>query len=36
MKSTEKGYVNDNNQRNNGRTNKPGTDYGQWFYEMES
>jgi len=35
MKSTEKGYVNDNNQRNNGRTNKPGTDYGQWFYEME-
>lgn len=35
MKTTEKGYLNKNNQRNNGRTNKPGTDFGQWYYEME-
>lgn len=35
MKSTEQGYVNKNNQKNNGRTNKPGTDYGQWYYAME-
>lgn len=35
MKTTEKGYLNKNEQRNNGKTNKPGTDFGQWFYEME-
>ena len=35
MKTTEQGYSNKNNQRNNGKTGKPGTDYGQWFYEME-
>ena len=35
IKSTTKGYVNKNNQRNNGKTNETGTDYGQWFYEME-
>lgn len=35
MKTTDKGYLNKNNQRNNGRTGRPGTDYGQWFYEME-
>lgn len=35
MKTTEQGYLNKNNQRNNGKTNKPGTDFGQWFYEME-
>ena len=35
MKTTENGYLNRNNQRNNGRTNKPGTDFGQWYYEME-
>lgn len=35
MKSTEKGYVNDNNQRNNGKTDKPGTGNFQWFYAME-
>lgn len=35
MKTTEKGFVNCNNQRNNGRTDKPGTDFGQWFYDME-
>lgn len=34
-KSTETGYVNKNNQRNNGKTNIAGTDYGQWFYDME-
>lgn len=33
--STETGYINKNNQRNNGKTNKPGTGYGQWFYDME-
>lgn len=35
MKTTEIGYVNRNNQRNNGKTEKPGTDFGQWFYDME-
>lgn len=35
MKSTEVGYVNKNNQKNNGRTNIPGTGNGQWFYDME-
>jgi len=35
MGTTEKGYINKNKQRNNGRTNIPGTDFGQWFYEME-
>ena len=35
MNTTEKGFVNNNNQRNNGRTDKPGTDFGQWFYDME-
>lgn len=35
MSTTEVGYINKNNQRNNGRTDKPGTDYGQWFYNME-
>ncbi len=33
--STETGYVNKNSQRNNGKTNKPGTGFGQWFYDME-
>lgn len=28
MSTTEVGYINKNNQRNNGRTDKPGTDYG--------
>lgn len=35
MNTTEKGFVNKNNQRNNGKTEKPGTDFGQWFYDME-
>lgn len=34
-KYTDAGTVNRNNQRNNGKTNMPGTDNGQWFYEME-
>lgn len=35
MKTTEAGYVNRNNQINQGRTNEPGTDNGQWFYTMQ-
>lgn len=35
MKSTEAGYVNKNSQKNLGKTNKPGTDNNQWFYQME-
>lgn len=35
MSTTEAGYINKNNQRNNGRTDIPGTDFGQWFYDME-
>jgi hypothetical protein len=35
MKSTENGFINKNNQRNNGRTDTPGTDNMQWFYDME-
>lgn len=35
MSTTEVGYINKNNQKNNGRTDIPGTDFGQWFYEME-
>lgn len=34
-KYTEAGTINRNNQRNNGKTNLPGTDNEQWFYEME-
>ncbi len=34
-KSTENGYINRNSQRNNGRTEERGTDFGQWFYEMK-
>ena len=35
MSSTDLGYVNRNQQRNNGKTNMPGTDNLQWFYDME-
>lgn len=35
MKSTEKGYINKNNQRNNGKTDQQGTGNLQWFYDME-
>lgn len=35
LKSTEKGYVNKNNQKNLGKTDKEGTDNNQYFYEME-
>lgn len=34
MKTTEKGYVNRNNQMNMGKTEEPGTDNMQWFYNM--
>ena len=34
-KSTDIGYVNKNNQRNNGITSHEGTDNNQYFYEME-
>lgn len=34
-KYTEAGAINRNNQRNNGKTNIPGTDNCQWFYDME-
>lgn len=35
LKSTSVGYVNKNNQRNNGKTNQIGTDNQQFFYQME-
>lgn len=35
LKTTEAGYVNKNNQKNLGKTDKPGTDFCQWFYKME-
>ena len=35
QKSTDIGYINKNNQKNLGRTDKPGTDHNQYFYEME-
>ncbi|MBR4020310.1 MAG: hypothetical protein IKI99_03275 [Firmicutes bacterium] len=34
-KTTTIGYINKNNQRNNGRTDQLGTGHGQWFYDME-
>ena len=34
-KSTEKGYINKNNQKNNGISPHEGTDNNQYFYEME-
>ena len=33
--TTAAGYINANNQRNNGKTEKPGTDNNQFLYEME-
>ena len=35
MKTTEQGYVNRNNQVNMGKTEEPGTDNMQWFYNMQ-
>jgi hypothetical protein len=35
MQTTRIGFINKNNQRNNGRTELPGTDHCQYFYEME-
>lgn len=34
-KWTETGSINSNNQRNNGKTDVPGSDNMQWFYDME-
>lgn len=33
--STITGFINRNDQRNNGKSNEIGTDHGQWFYKME-
>ena len=33
--SIVKGYINDNDQKNMGKTNEKGTDNGQWFYAIE-
>ena len=33
QKSTDIGYINKNQQKNLGRTDKPGTDHNQYFYE---
>lgn len=35
MGTTDTGYINKNNQKNIGKTNEPGTDNNQWFYQME-
>lgn len=35
MSSTDIGYINKNNQKNNGRTDNPGNDHQQWYYNME-
>lgn len=35
MKTTDIGYINKNNQKNNGRKCKSDNHYNQWFYEME-
>ena len=29
------GSINRNSQKNNGKTQEKGSDYGQWFYEMD-
>ena len=34
-KTTDVGYINKNNQKNNGRVGKSDNHYNQWFYEME-
>lgn len=35
ISSTDIGYINKNNQKNNGRTDNPGNDHQQWYYNME-
>ena len=35
MQSTDIGYINKNNQKNNGRRCKSDNHYNQWFYELE-
>lgn len=34
-KTTDINYINRNNQKNLGRLDERGTDYNQWFYQME-
>ena len=34
LKSTDVGYINKNNQKNNGKSDERGSDHGQWFYNM--
>ena len=35
MLPKEPGFINQNNQKNLRQTDEPGTEYEQWFYEME-
>lgn len=35
MKTTTTGFINKNQQKNNGKTNMRGTDHCQYFYKME-
>lgn len=35
MSSTDIGYINKNNQKNNGRTDNTENDHQQWYYNME-
>lgn len=35
MSSTDIGHINKNNQKNIGRTDNPGNDHQQWYYNME-
>ena len=35
MNTTNPGYINKWNQRNNAKTDMPGSDHNQFFYEME-
>ena len=34
LKTTKEGYINRNQQQNLGRTDEPGSDYGQYYYQM--
>ena len=35
MLPKEPGFINEHNQKNLRQTDEPGTEYEQWFYEME-
>ncbi len=35
MLPKEPGFINENNQKNLRQTDEPGTEYEQWFYEIE-